>query len=101
MAITLGMGQAPAAPAPTRVDETYLGDNIYGMCDGQRLWMRTPLGLVALSMPGVEALHQLTQTMLRREPLGDHSVWCEETKKHYRAVLIRELTLDEVYSGLK
>jgi hypothetical protein len=95
----------PIAPAPPRAlgaaaPEAYAGDGICINFDGGSFWLRTGLGNIPMSMATLATITAYAR-MITGASDDEHNVYCEETKKHHRAVLIRELTLDEIYKGLK
>ena len=97
----------PIAPAPPRAlgtaPEAYAGDNICVVFDGRYLWLKTGLGNVPMSMATLAMINAYAQGVGGAAGCAteQHNVYCEETKKHHRAVLLRELTLDEIYKELK
>jgi len=96
----------PTPPAPPRAlgaaaPEAYAGDNICINFDGRSFWLRTGLGNIPMSMATMGAITAYARTVTGASDQAEQNVYCEETKKHHRAILIRELTLDEIYKGLK
>ena len=97
----------PIAPAPPRAlgtaaPETYAGDNICINFDGHSFWLRTTYGNFPMSMATLAAINAYARLVTGDSDQAEqHNVYCEETKKHHRAILVRELTLDEIYKGLK
>ena len=97
----------PIAPAPPRglgaAPEAYAGDNICVSFDGIYLALRTPGVVIQMSAATLATINSYAQTFAWGAGRAgeEHNVYCEETKKHHRAVLLRELTLDEIYRGLK
>lgn len=93
----------PVAPAPPRAlgaPEVYVGDDICINFDGRSFWLRTGIGNITMSMSTMASINAYVR-MVTGASDDEHNVYCEETKKHHRAVLLRELTLDEIYKGLK
>jgi hypothetical protein len=99
----------PAAPAPMPLStfpgghEMFLGDGFGARFDGYRFTLMTPTGhCFDVSMAAISTLQIfLAQCLPGGAPGPEVDVWHEKSKKHYRAVLVRELTIDEVYEGLK
>ena len=97
----------PIAPAPPRAlgaaaPEAYAGDNICINFDGRSFWLRTGLGNIPMSMATLATIIAYERSVTGKSDQAEqHNVYCEETKKHHRAVLLRELTLDEIYKELK
>ena len=94
----------PIAPAPPMTlgsaTEAYAGDNICINFDGRSFWLRTGFENFPMSMATLAEINAYAR-MVTGADQTEHNVYCEETKKYHRAVLVRELTLDEIYKGLK
>ena len=94
-----------AAPASAPAVETYAGDNICVSFDGRMLWLRTAVGNFPMSLATLAAINQYAAFAAGKDASLatslEANVYCEDTKKHHRALLLRELTLDEIYKGLK
>ena len=97
----------PTPPAPPRAlgaaaPEAYAGDNICINFDGHLFWLRTGIGNIPMSMATLAMINAYAASVgAAASATKEYNVYCEETKKHHRAVLLRELTLDEIYKGLK
>jgi hypothetical protein len=89
-------------PVGLAAPEVYAGDNICVSFDGQVFWLRTGIGAFVMSPSTLTVINTYVRSITgTSDGAGQHNVYCEETKKHHRAILVRELTLDEIYKGLK
>ena len=82
-------------------DETYLGDGVYATYTGSEFILQDRNGNICKTTSSamlqieqfVRSLKQEKNTLGNKET----DVLCEDDNKYYRAMLIRELTLDEIY----
>lgn len=98
------MPTASAPPMAIGAPAAYVGDNMGILFDGRYLWLQTALGNIPMSMTTLATINQYASNFVNggsSSASNEYNVYCEETKKHHRAILVRELTLDEIYKGLK
>lgn len=96
-----GLAAAPAPAAPIAGVEAYFGEGLSARFDGRDIIIKMPFGVYVLSPQAASALESFIATTRPKAWSAEADVWHEETKSHYRAVLVRKLTLDEIYQGLK
>lgn len=93
----------PAAQPPiqTLSRDEYLGDGLTARFDGYHIMVLSQGAYFAMGPSTVQAFKSFLGACTLSPATEEADVWHEGSKKHYRAVLLRELTLDEVYQGLK
>jgi len=88
-------------PPPVLPADIYLGDGLSVRFDGRNIVLFTQ-GICLVMGPGtLQAFKSFVAGCTQPDIAGEADVWHEESKSHYRAILLRKLTLDEIYQGLK
>ena len=97
------MASPPRSPVtkPTAFLDAYLGDGLSVRFDGSNVLLYTGNACFVMSPSVLQAFQSFVASGQQQTATGEADVWHEGSKSHYRAILLRKLTLDEIYQGLK
>ena len=97
------MASTPLSPVSNQTMslDAYLGDGLSVRFDGSNVLLITQGACFVMSPPVLRAFKSFVAGMQQQTATEEADVWHEGSKSHYRAILIRKLTLDEIYQGLK
>lgn len=88
-------------PATLSPADAYLGDGLSVRFDRGHVILFTQGISFVMGPSALQAFQSFVAGCTQPNGASEADVWHEGSKSHYRAILLRKLTLDEIYQGLK